>query len=842
MKKIALLLGSMLIAFCMSAQDYQKLIAEGTHSVEYIIEVAERHFDSVGRDRGTGYKPYKRWESIALLMMDENGMLKSPDYYVNALESYNAYQNENSNLAARTTVGSWEDLGPTSWTAAPSGYNPGVGRISALDIDPSNTNHMIAGSPTGGIWRTLDGGASWTILTDNLSNLTVWSLTIDPIIPTTYYWGSNFGVIFKSIDSGTTWNILGDVGPGNVNKIIVDPTNTNKMYCSAESGGIFKSTNAGATWSLINPSATNGYDVEFKPGDPSVIYASGNSVFRSVDGGNSFSDLGASFSTGPKMIGVATQSTNPTDQAVVYVLEASGGLFNQIYKSTDSGQIFIPVNAESKNYFGYASDGSDALGQAPRDMDIEVSSTNTNHVFIAGINTWYSTNGGATFSITSQWVPAVAASENIGYCHADVDIMRYVNGELYVGTDGGFYKATNPTLISSNYYTDLTDGISNRQFRRIGVSQTDPVVVAAGSQDNGSSVLRSDGQWYEWWGADGGESLVDKNNSDIIYGSTQFGSFVKSLDAGETLFSVTKPEGKGGQNHWNFYSTPFEQDPIDQNTVYIAFDEVYKSTDGGNNWTSISPFLVNTIDALKIAPSDNDYLYFSINNTFWRTTNGGAFWSESLSYPGGNIVSIAVHPSDPAKVAVTSNNGEKVYITTDSGDTWVPYGFDLPNFTPLSVVWDDNADNGLYLGMNYGVYYTDDTIIDVWVPFNNNLPNVLIFELEINYAQNKIYAGTYGRGLWASNTYDATLSTNDFQLNEIALYPNPVQNELNLKWNKPEDVSVKIYNALGKIMFYGKKVSLQNGFKIDVSSFHSGLYFVKVNSVNGEITKKLILK
>ena len=824
------------------SQEYRQMIAKGTFTVEAIQAEAEAYFDQVGRGRGTGFKAYKRWESLALLMKDENGMLKSPEYYVEALERYNAYQNENSDLAARTTVGTWEDLGPTSWTAAPNGYNPGVGRISALDIDPSNTNHMIVGSPTGGIWRTTDSGASWTVLTDNLSNLTVWSLTIDPVQPTTYYWGSNFGVIFKSTDSGTTWNVLGDIGFGNVNKIIIDPTDTNKMYCSAEGWGIYKSTNAGASWSIIHPNATNGYDVEFKPGDTNTIYASGNSVFRSTNGGTSFSDFGASFSGGPKMIGVADQSTNAADQAVVYVLEAAGGVFNQVYKSTNSGLTYTLANTESKNYFGYESDGSDNLGQAPRDMDIVVSSTNTNHVFIAGINTWYSLNGGATFTITSQWIPDNATFENIGYCHADVDIMRYVNGELYVGTDGGVYKASNPLIVNNNYYTDLTDGISNRQFRRIGVSQTDPVVVAAGSQDNGSSVLRSDGQWYEWWGADGGESLVDKNNSNIIYGATQFGSFVKSLDSGQSLFGLTAPDGKGGQNNWNFYSTPFEQDPIVQNTVYVAFDEVYKSVDGGINWTSISPFLINNIDALKVAPSNNNYLYLSIDNTFWRTTTGGPAWTQAVNYPGGDIVSIAVHPTDPARVAVTSNNGEKVYITNDSGDTWIPYGFDLPDFTPFSVVWDDNSDNGLYVGMNYGVYYTDDTIVDSWIPFNNNLPNVLIFELEINYTQNKIYAGTFGRGLWASNTYDATLSTNDFQLNDITLYPNPANNEVNLKWSQQEDVSVRIYNALGKLMYYGKEVNLFNGFKIDVSSFNSGVYFVKMNSAKGEITKKLILK
>ena len=144
--------------------------------------------------------------------------------------------------------------------------------------------------------------------------------------------------------------------------------------------------------------------------------------------------------------------------------------------------------------------------------------------------------------------------------------------------------------------------------------------------------------------------------------------------------------------------------------------------------------------------------------------------------------------------------------------------------------------------MNYGVYYTDNALGNTWVPFNNGLPNVRINELEINTADNSIYAATYGRGLWRSNIYNIALSVNDFEFNDLSLYPNPASHEVNLKWNTPEDVSVRVYNTLGKLVFYGKKVNLLNGFKIDVSAFNPGVYFVKLNSVNGEITKKLILK
>ncbi|MTE27302.1 VPS10 domain-containing protein [Winogradskyella ouciana] len=997
MKKIILLMGAVLFAVSMSAQDYHKLIAEGTHTVEHISEVAESHFDSVGRDRGTGYKPFKRWQYFAERAMDETGKLKSPEYYYNELQNYNARINDEG-IASRTVVGTWEEMGPTYWSAT-SGWNPGVGRITSIAIDESNMNHIIAGSETGGVWKSTDGGSSWTVLTDNLANIDVYALAIDPLNSSTYYWGSNGGTIFKSTDGGSTWTLHGSLPAGFVNKILVDPTNTSKIYASAQSGGLYKSTDGGSTWTIIDASATTGYDFEFKPGDPNTVYASGSQFYVSTDGGTTFSiddglgawtqefvsgsttwttsdsnqnntvsprtgnklgffyisnfstpvtrlvtpsmnlsgavnpqvnfsytqvnwagdidelrvlyktsvggswielahytaevtswaditinlpnpssdyyvafegtsnygrgltlddisveanNLGVVFSegfetssnefgSGPKMIGVS-----PDDPSVVYVVEASSGVFGGFHVSSDNGNTFTKRNHSIVNYFGYDSNGFDSLGQAPRDMDITVNPNDVNDVHIAGINTWRSTDAGVSFSITSQWTPGAAFNENIGYCHADVDLMMFAgtgaNAKLFVGTDGGIYVANDPTNVSSSYYTDLTPGMGIRQFYKIGISQTDPVVVTGGSQDNGTSTMDVNGNWKDWLGADGMEGFVDKDNIQTMYGTLQFGSLYKTSNGGSISFSIPQPDGKGGQNNWNWV-TPLEQDPISLNTLYVAFDEVYRSVDGGSNWISISQNFGANIDHFKVAPTNSSKMYLAINGAFWYSTNGGSIWTQSsLNLNGGRINEIAVHPTNPDKIAIATTNSEKVYVSTNNGLSWTSMRWDLPNFSSQALAWQNNGDDGLYVGMNYGVYYTDNGLGNTWLPFNNGLPNVRINELEINTADNRIYAATYGRGLWRSNVYDENLSVDEFEFNDFTLYPNPANNEVNLKWNKPDDVSVRIYNTLGKIVFYGKKVNLQNGFKIDVSPFDSGLYFVKLNSDNGEITKKLILK
>ena len=265
-------------------------------------------------------------------------------------------------------------------------------------------------------------------------------------------------------------------------------------------------------------------------------------------------------------------------------------------------------------------------------------------------------------------------------------------------------------------------------------------------------------------------------------------------------------------------------------------------TDSFVNWTAISQNFGDDIDELKIAPTDSNKMYLAVDGVFWYTSNGGLNWTQSgLNLSGGQVNSIAVHPTEPDKIAIAVTNSNKVYVSTNGGLSFTAIPWDLPNFSAQAVAWQNNAEDGLYVGMNYGIYYTDNDLGNTWIPFNNGLPNVRINELEINSADNRLYAATYGRGLWRSNLYDASLSIEEFDTDDFSIYPNPANNEVNIKWTKPEIVTLRIYNSLGKIMFYAKNLEVFNGHKIDVSNFEQGIYFVKLNSDYGEVTKKLIL-
>ena len=806
------------------AQQYLEMIDAGTYKVQDIIDSANAYFENRDKGRGSGYVQFKRWEYNALRMVKEDGYLPTITENLDEFERYNSYLNETAG-SRQVLNDNWEELGPEEWNATTS-WNPGVGRITGIAIDPTNSDHIIVGANTGGVWKSLDGGQSWTSLNDFFSNLYVYSVTIDHQNPDIYYFGSSSGLIFKSTDAGATWNQIADVSNSLINKIVIHPTNPDIMFACSQNAGIYRSIDGGANWSNTGLDS-RAYDVEFKPGDPNVVYASGLGFHKSTDGGLNFTTIGG-FNSGPKMIGVS-----PDGPDVVYVVEADGNIFGGFYTSTDSGDTFTELNHGSNNYFGYSTSASDQSGQAPRDMDITVNPQDVDEVHIAGIITWRSTNGGVTFNVTAAWTPGEAASLNIGYHHADVDILLFDGTTLFVGSDGGIFKAEDTGNVNTDYYTDLTTGMGIRQWYKIGISQTEDVVVTGGSQDNGTSFYTEAEGWKDWLGADGMEGFVDKDNTDIMYGMIQFGRMYRTEDAANSIINLNEPGPGSGE-----WVTPFEQDPEDQNTIYVGYDRVYKSSNKGITWTPVSQIVGGSLDNLKIAQSDNQVMYASQGNGLYKTIDGGTTNWQLTSLPGGTINSIAIHPSDPDRVAVATTSSNRVFVSTDGGQSWESYKKNLPNFSALALVWQENGGNGLYVGMNYGLYYIDDTMTE-WIPYDTNLPNVIINELEINYADGKIYAATYGRGLWASPIADEVLSINNVvNKDSVKIYPNPANELLYVNLGIQTDAELRIFDVNGKLLQYHREIN--NNSQVNISQLDTGIYFVRIQSDQGSATKKLI--
>ncbi len=830
MKEILQITGLFILMFApLHSQTYLEMIDSGEYTVAEIKSEADRYFSGRDLGQGSGYFPYQRWLHMAQRLQDEHGYLPNTLQRIEEIQNYDAYLNESA--GSRTNLFDyWEELGPTYWNAT-THWSPGVGRVTGISVQEDNEQHIIVGGETGGVWRTYNGGETWVPLTDYLANLKVYSVAIDPSNPETYYFGSTSGLIFKSQDSGATWTNVGQIGNSVVNKILIHPTNRLILFASAQNQGIYKSSNGGFAWDEVVSNENRGYDIEFKPGDPEIVYASGLKFHVSSDGGDSFTVHADFPNNEPKMIGISSD-----DPEVVYVIEANGGSFGGLYKSEDAGFSFVELDHAGRNYFGYDTAGFDPGGQAPRDMDITVNPNDVNEVHIAGVLTWRSLDGGINFDISSDWVPGNAANAGIGYCHADVDILEFVNNTLYAGTDGGIFKAPNTTEISADYYTDLSTGLGIRQWYKIGVSQTSDVVVTGGSQDNGSSFYSAvTGQWIDWIGADGMEGFVDKDNPELLYGMIQFGGMYRTENAGTTLLNL--PEPGSGSGAW---VSPFEQDPSVQNTIYCAFEQVFRSDNKGGNWTPISQDFGGDLNQMKIAPSNNQIIYASRGAQLYRTMDGGATDWQTMNPPGG-INSIAIHPADPMRIAVAVTGTAKVRVSYDGGENWDSMTLNLPNFSALSVLWDDNGSKGLYLGMDYGVYYIDDTFSE-WQPFLTNLPNVIVNELEINQANGKIYAGTYGRGLWASTKYGYVVGQEEFTQVSALVEPVPATETVNIYIDSPDQLSISIFDLQGKLLHFEPSQLISGQHQIDLGDFAAGIYVIRLSGPQGHWTKKIIIE
>lgn len=534
---------------------------------------------------------------------------------------------------------------------------------------------------------------------------------------------------------------------------------------------------------------------------------------------------------GPKVIGVS--AANPE---IVYVLEATNSIFGGFYKSENSGEKFLKLSHEGKNYFGYSTFAEDDRGQAPRNMDIAVHPLNAEEVHIGGILTWVSRDGGANFDCTSDWIPNSASNKNIGYCHADINAMGFYGNKLFVLSDGGIYKVDDTEELNSEYYEDITIGMGIRHFYRIGISQTNPVVVTGGSQDNGTSWYSANGGWTDWLGADGMETFVDGTDNNILYGTSQFGSLYKKNIFGG-VDNLEKPGSESGN-----WVTPFEKDPIEPSNIYVGYESVFKTSDDGANWEQISQEFPNKLDHLQIAPSDNRIMYASHGNALYKTETGEGTWSRVTGF-SGNINSIAIHPKNPQKIALATTNAQKVFVSNDGGVTWEPYRKNLPDFAANALVWQDGEQEGLYLGMNYGVFYIDNTLSS-WEPFVANLPNVIINELEINYAESKIYAATYGRGLWSSPIFSESPSNAlDLLKTKVSIYPNPAAANILIDSEvEMVDTDLEIFNNNGQLVI---KKSNQNfrSFSINIAHLPSGSYYLRMTNKQGQLVEKFsILK
>ncbi|MFD0992493.1 discoidin domain-containing protein [Tenacibaculum geojense] len=745
----------------LKAQELYELTQKENLKVKKLERLGEKYYQTHSKGKGSGYKLFMRNLYWAKRNQDENGRVISDRQVVDERAKFEKKFNKISESKEAQRFSGWEELGPFNWTRTRS-WSPGLGRVVSIAVEPRNQSLIYVGSPGGGIWKSTNAGSSWTPLGDNMTNMSVWAIAIDPTDTNTVYLGNSAGQIMKSTNGGTSWSEIYRVS-GTPRRILIHP-NGNTIFIGT-SRALYRSTNKGSSFSsVLNDTAE---DIEFKPGNVNVVYACGNSFYKSTNGGASFGRVTSGLSRTERMKMAVTQA----DPSMVYLVQKRGSSFGYVYRSTNSGSSF-----STRSSYQTVSTNDVYFTQASRDMAITVSNTNENEVHVGGMDYSRSLDGGVSFTKLASW----SSPGDRSYVHADIEVMQYINGVIYVGSDGGIFRSSD----RGNNMKDLTQGgLAIRQYYRIGNSATDANMIVGGAQDNGTNIMRgSSRQFVEWLGADGMECFIDHTNRNVVYGTVQFGSLYKSTDGGNSIGNISKPGNFSGE-----WVTPFMMDPIDNRKIYVGYSDLYRSNNGGSSgsWTNITSRinLGGNLDEMAIAKSNNNYIYIAQGGRVWRTKNGqnsSPSWTEVSNF-SGDVNFIAVDPNNPERVAIAAT-GSRVYVSTNAGDSWTNIRGNLPNIAAQCLVFDDTSKNGLYVGMQSGVYYTNDNLSN-WVSFSKNLPGVQTTDLEIHYGIRKLRLATYGRGIWESDLYNEDDSDSDIALAAPSNLTGTVNNKsVNLTW------------------------------------------------------------
>ncbi len=825
MKKYFTLLFLLNAYFAMNAQEWTKLITKPNPNF-YDMQNAfnkyyETHISSWEAD--DDYKAFKRWEYFMEPRVYPSGEFFNANATWEVLKSQKNSGNKTNQTAATST---WSALGP-QFTA--NGLN-GIGRVDCIYFDPTNSNTVWLGAAGGGLWKSTNSGSNWTDMSANLPNLSIANIAIHPTGTNTMYiatgdgfgyvtgsnvfWGGTYCTgVMKSTDGGVTWNNTAlnyAVGQRQiVNRLIIHPNNPDTLI-AVGTDGINQTTNGGATWTKVKSGKF--YDAEFSVSNPDIIYAVRDSVFRSLDGGATWAAMPSS----PKFTGRVAIETTVAKDSVIYVMDQT----KKCVRSNDAGTTWNTITITGLTLYGYY------------DCVLSVSPIDANTVFAAGNNMVKTTNGGATWTTTG------------GTIHVDHHVIEFLpaSATIYCGNDGGIYRSTNGGSI----WTNFTSGLQITQFYRIGSSLTNPNIIYAGAQDNGTNRVNA-GTWASVGGGDGMECLVDYSTSNIVYISSQNGVWSRSGNGGASFSGINTGSGA--------WTSPMVIHPTTNTTLFFGGKEVRKSTNSGTTFADISTNLsggVNLI-ALAIAKSNPNYIYAAKPTSAYVTTNGGATWTTiNTGLPlGTNVITyFAISATDPNTAWVTLsgyNAGQKVYKTVNAGTTWTNISGSLPNIPANCIVYDDNSSNdAIYVGTDLGVYYYDNTT-PVWSSFNTGLPNVMIYELEINFTSQKIIAATYGRGIWESPITTIALGIKNpiNTLGTISLYPNPTTGIFNLDINSTNGatkVKIEVFNLLGeKIYSVSDDFTKSQQYQIDLSKYCNGVYFVNVNTGFESRTERIVL-
>jgi photosystem II stability/assembly factor-like uncharacterized protein len=671
------------------------------------------------------------------------------------------------------------------------------GRTRAAAGVSSQPNVFYIGQVNGGVWKSDDYGRTWIPIFDHEPTQSIGAIAVAPSDPNIIYVGSGEGLhrpdlsvgngIYKSTDAGKTWIHLGLVNGQQIPALAIDPRDPNRVFAAvlghpygpSEERGIYRSTDGGQTWQRVisKDENTGGSDVLIDPANPDVVYASmwearegpwednnefngpGGGLFKSTDGGSTFHPLTNGL---PKDLSQVYVAIAPSDSRRLYATlsEASGKL--GVYRSDDAGDSWSQITTDPRP--------AGRIGGG--DLSIpKVDPKNPDLLYVVSTVTMRSSDGGKTWS-GFRGAPGGDDYQNLWINPNNGNIILIVS-------DQGAIVTVNAGATWSSWYNQPT-----AQLYHAITDNSFPYKVCAGQQESGSVCISSRGNdgaitfrdWHPVGVIEYGYVAPDPLDPDVVYGGgrTEVSKFHWSTGQVQNITPIPLRNPKYRTNR----TEPLMFSPVDPHVLYFASNVLFKTTDGGNSWQTISPDLTRetpgmpaSVGALvpKGAEGQRGVIYalapsFKTLNTLWAGTDDGMLWvthdagknwaditpKELTAWSKVTQISASHFDEQTAYASVSrfriNDTHPYIYRTRDGGKTWNLITAGLPDFGPVDTVREDPVRKGLlFAGTENAVWVSFDDG-DHWQSLQLNLPHTSMRDLWIH--ENDLIVATHGRSFW----------------------------------------------------------------------------------------------
>jgi photosystem II stability/assembly factor-like uncharacterized protein len=702
------------------------------------------------------------------------------------------------------------------------------GRVADIAIDQSDKRTWYIGAASGGVWKSTNGGISFSPIFDGQGSYSIGVVVIDHANPNVIWVGTGennaqrvvgYGDgVYKSIDGGKSWTNMGLKQSEHIGRILIDPRNSDVVYVAAQGPlwkkggdrGVYKTTDGGKTWTkILNVDEwTGANDIQLDPRNPDILIATmwqrerrvytfvaggpGSGVWRSTDAGKTWTKSQSGF---PDVdLGRIGFSISPANPSVVYAVADAADGKGGTFRSRDGG-------ASWEKMSGYQS-GSNYYNEIfadPKDVD---------RIYVIDAIMQVSDDGGKNY-------------RRLGERNKHVDnhviwIDPDETSHLVIGDDGGVYESFDggksyrfvANLPITQYYRVATDE-SKPFYRVFGGAQDNFSVGGPSRTRNISGITNAD--WFITSGGDGFGSVVDPVDPNTVYAESQFGNLARfNLKTGDVMGIQPSVEPGTPGPRWG-WDSPLFISPFNHNRIYFASNRLFVSDDRGDSWRPISPDLSRLIDRNKLKTMD-------------RVMGIGALAKNASTTLFGVILTIAESPvkegllfagTDDGKVSISENNGAtwrsidhvpgvadtapvfkilpsqhnakvvyaafnnhqagdfKPYImkSVDMGRTWTSIVGNLPEGSVYSLAEDYVDPNLLFAGTEWGLFVTRDGG-SKWLKLNGGLPTIQVRDMTIQKRENDLVLGTFGRGFYVLDDYSSLRTMTDATLaSSFVLFP-----------------------------------------------------------------------